>query len=196
MRLIMADSDYFHIGSKVSLTTCHNQELSGEVIAFDISSRVLALKIPAACGKHNLYDVRLINLQLVSNIQVTQEAPDTEPPQLTTLNMPRINSRLRQNCESKRKQLDHVGDNVSPEGQNLFYAIVKTINDVRWDHQTIVVMDEVSIEPPYRLEDCKGKGQMLDHVKKIVKKHLTDGETRKSASPSPGVLSSSPPSST
>ncbi|XP_050388616.1 protein LSM12 [Patella vulgata] len=195
MRLDMAAGDYFNIGSKVSLTTCHNTEVNGEVIAFDIASRVLALKVPAASGKHNLFDVRLINLQLVSNIQVTQEAPDVEPPQLTTLNMARINSRMRQTREQKRRQLEYVGENVSPEGQNLFYAIVKTINEVKWDQQTIVVMDEVSIEPPYRLEDCKGKGQMLDHVKKIVRKHLSDGECRKSASPTP-ALSSSPASLT
>ena len=46
------------------------------------------------------------------------------------------------------------------------------ISDVKWDRQNIIVMEEVTIRPPYGLEDCRGKegSKALDHVKKIVSK--------------------------
>ena len=46
------------------------------------------------------------------------------------------------------------------------------INDVRWNGKNIVVMDEVSIYPPYKEENVKGKtGYALEHVLKIVCGH-------------------------
>ena len=49
------------------------------------------------------------------------------------------------------------------------------ISDVKWDRQNIIVMEEVTIRPPYGLEDinpCRGKegSKALEHVKKIVSK--------------------------
>ncbi|XP_041365454.1 protein LSM12 homolog [Gigantopelta aegis] len=202
--LIMDDDAYltFSTGSTVSLVTCHKNELSGEVLAFDKATKVLAIKIPASSGKHNLYDVRLVNLQYVSDIKVISE-PEGQAPPLTSLNMTRIKSRVRQSLDEKRKQINYVGVGVPEEGQRLFWAIVKTINDVRWDGQKIIVMDEVTIQPPYKVENCISQsnesGRALDHVKKIVDKFLQDeakrGVDRGSISPSPAPSSPSPASS-
>ena len=58
----------------------------------------------------------------------------------------------------------------NPVGGLMFYF---RINDVKWDRQNIIVMEEVTIRPPYGLEDCRGKegSKALDHVKKIVSKN-------------------------
>ena len=45
MRINMAEGDYFSIGMKVCCTTCHGQKIQGEVMAFDISSKMLVLSI-------------------------------------------------------------------------------------------------------------------------------------------------------
>ena len=47
------------------------------------------------------------------------------------------------------------------------------INEVRWDGQNIIVMDQVTIHPPYSLDDCKSSSSTkalnaLSHVKKLV----------------------------
>ena len=44
------------------------------------------------------------------------------------------------------------------------------INEVRWDNENIIVMDQVTIVPPYGVENCRGKegSKALQHVKKIV----------------------------
>ncbi len=54
---------------------------------------------------------------------------------------------------------------------------VFSITDVWWDNQKIVVMDQVTIVPPYLVENCKGKdgSKALQHVKKIVSTHKALG---------------------
>lgn len=40
-----ASSDYFSIGSTVACKTCYNQEIEGEVLAFDPQTKMLILSI-------------------------------------------------------------------------------------------------------------------------------------------------------
>ena len=49
-------------------------------------------------------------------------------------------------------------------------SFVCSINDVRWDGENIVIMEEVTITPPYDVDSCRGPegSQALNHVKKIV----------------------------
>ena len=44
---------------------------------------------PSASGKPNTHDVRLVNLSLVSEVQVIQESNDPPPP-LTNLNIGKV----------------------------------------------------------------------------------------------------------
>ncbi len=63
------------------------------------------------------------------------------------------------------------GKDVSLEAQDIFDAIFKTIQHTRWADKSIIVLDEVRIDPPYTVESCKAKdsnSQALDLVKKIV----------------------------
>ncbi|KAL4222005.1 protein with role in RNA processing [Mactra antiquata] len=195
----MAENEYFSIGSIVACTTCYQQKIQGEVLAFDLGTKMLAIKSQPTSGKHNVHDVKLVNLAFVSEVKVLKEADrDSSPPPLSNLNAQKINARLRQNIEEKKRQVNYIGVGVSPEGQKVFNAIVKTISDVRWDRQNIVVMEEVTIRPPYGLEDCKGRegSKALEHVKKIVNKHLKDSESQRSSSDSRKSHSPSPAAST
>lgn len=46
------------------------------------------------------------------------------------------------------------------------------INEVTWQGKNIVVMNQVTITPPYRPENCKpvgkGDGDAVNHVRRIV----------------------------
>ncbi|XP_033761703.1 protein LSM12 homolog [Pecten maximus] len=197
MKIEMAqDGEYFSIGSIVSCTTCYNQKLQGEVLAFDEGTKMLAIKTSAASGKHNRHDIRMVNLTYVSDVKIIQES-DEPAPAMASLNLQKITTRLRENLEAKKQKVNYIGIGVSADGQKVFNSIVKTLNDSRWEGKNIVVMDEVSIRPPYNVEDCRGRdGQLLSHVKKIVRKHhvTEEGqktESRKSMSPSsPSPVSS------
>lgn len=46
MKINMAqDGEYFSIGSIVCCTTCYNQKIQGEVLAFDEGTKMLAISI-------------------------------------------------------------------------------------------------------------------------------------------------------
>jgi len=181
----MAEAEYFNIGMIVSCTTCHGHKIQGEVMAFDHVTKVLALK--SSSGKPNMHDVRFVNLSYVSDINVVKEAVD-QPHQLTNLNTQKLMTRMKQNIEEKERQANYIGVGVTPQAQSLFHGITKTINEVRWDGQNIVVLDQVTIFPPYGIDNCKGKegSKALQHVKKIVEKYHRDSEreTRESSTSS------------
>ena len=42
---IMAEIEYFSIGSIVACTTCYQQKIQGEVVAFDEGTKMLAISI-------------------------------------------------------------------------------------------------------------------------------------------------------
>ncbi|CAG2190649.1 LSM12 [Mytilus edulis] len=169
MKIMAQEGEYFNIGSIVSCTTCYNQKLQGEVLAFDVESKMLAIKSSAASGKHNVHDVRMVNLNYCSEVKVVKESDDP-PPALPNLSLQKLNNRLNAT-------------------QKVFNSIVKTLAESRWEGKNIIVMEEVTIRPPYGVDDCQGKqgSQVLNHVRKIIQKHVADEaqrDQRKSMSPS------------
>ncbi|PSN45086.1 Protein LSM12 [Blattella germanica] len=171
MRQKMAGAnEYFGIGSIVACRTCYNKEIEGEVLAFDPQTKMLILKCPASNGQQTLNDVHIINLSLVSDVQVKKEV-NTLPEQPQSLDLQRLNSRVRNQIEEKRRLVMALAEGVSPEGQKLFLAISKTIKEVCWQGSNIVVFDSVTISPPYKLDNVRGSTaecKALPHIRKVV----------------------------
>lgn len=71
----------FTPGQVVTCTTCFEQDLEGEVVAFDYERRVLVIKTPSA-QQPNHHDVHLVNTDCVSGIDIKKEAKNSiQPPQ-------------------------------------------------------------------------------------------------------------------
>ncbi|GBP95638.1 Protein LSM12 homolog A [Eumeta japonica] len=97
-----AVSDCFTIGSIVACKTCYNEDIEGEVLAFDPHTRMLILKCPSSSGDAKRNDVNIVNLSLVSEVQIKREVTTApEPPQ--SLNLHRLNTRVRNSIETKRR---------------------------------------------------------------------------------------------
>ncbi|VEN46823.1 unnamed protein product [Callosobruchus maculatus] len=171
-----AVSDFFSLGSVVWCRTCYNQEVEGEVLAFDPQTKILILKCTSSNGDPKLNDVHFVNLSLVSELQVKKEVTNVpETPQ--SLNLQRLNTRVRNQVDEKKRMLQAISANVSSEGQSLFIAIAKTISEVRWSNSEIVVWNqEVIISPPYQLENIQGNSNSKEYIyiKKVVEKHMKD----------------------
>lgn len=175
-----APGEYFNVGSHVSCLTCLGQRLQGEVVAFDYPSKMLTLKCAPSSGKPNLSDVVLVNLAYVSEVDIINDRAETPPP-LASLHFNKLANRARAEKEDKLSQAYAVSAGVSVEGQQLFQTIHKTIKECKWQEKNIIVMDDVIINPPYHMDNCKGKeGSALSHVRKIVEKHFRDMEGQKS----------------
>jgi len=48
------------------------------------------------------------------------------------------------------------------------HTFVSSISDVKWDKETIIVMNDVTIKPPYGVDNVEGKQSAIAHVRKIV----------------------------
>lgn len=160
------------------------REFQGEVIAVE-QKKVLMIKTNSSCGRNSLNGLHMVNISLPNcKIQVLSEKKDPLPD-LPSLNIARLNNRLGDQVEKKKKQVMAFKSGVSPVGQRLFLAIGKTIDEVVWNGENISVLKEVTIYPPYRPEDVKGNtdSQALKHVRKIVEKHIVDQQQQLQPSP-------------
>lgn len=187
-------SDWFGIGSTVACKTCYQKEIEGEVLAFDPQTKMLILQRPSSTGRTSLNDVHIVNLSLVSDVQVIKEVSSTpiEPPQ--SLNLHRISTRVRNQVEEKKRMVKAIQAGVSPDGQKLFIAIAKTIQEITWSGQNIVVLNTVTIVPPYKVDNIQGniESKPYLHIKKVVEKHLKDTAAASSSSADSPVKESQP----
>lgn len=114
-----------------------------------------------------------MNLSLVSDVKVIQEVNSVNAEPQQSLNLQRLNNRIRNQIEEKKRMVMALQAGVSPEGQKLFVAIHKTIKDVSWDGVDIVVLNTVKIRPPYKVDNvhdfkaCADSKALL-HIKKVV----------------------------
>jgi len=181
-------TEYFQVGSVVSCTTCFDQRLQGEVMAFDRQTKMLSIKNPSS-AKPGTYDINLINMNMVKAVKVVKEATESPPP-LANLNYAKLMTRASMALNEKHRAVMAVGVGVSPQAQRLFNTISKTIDEIKWggkDGKEISIMSQVTISPPYLSADVRGKeGQALNHVRKIVDKFHKDEEKRESGSADAG----------
>ena len=165
-------SDCFTIGSIVATRTCYNENIQGEVLAFDPQTKMLILKCPSSSGNPKRHDVNIVNLSLVSDVQIKKEVT-TVPEQPQTLNLHRLNTRVRNSIENKRRLVSALSACLDPEGQRLFLAIARVIDDVSWAGQNIRVYNEVIITPPYKVDNVIGEkdSKPYNYIKKFVERH-------------------------
>ncbi|CAG8701803.1 7858_t:CDS:2, partial [Acaulospora morrowiae] len=81
----------------------------------------------------------------------------------------RLQSRELQSVKETQSALARIGVGVTQEAQDIFDALSKTL-PCRWSKDSIVVLDEVIIGPPYDIENCKansGASGSLARVKKV-----------------------------
>ncbi|XP_077284245.1 LSM12 homolog a [Arctopsyche grandis] len=176
-------ADCFTIGSVVACRTCYDQDIEGEVLAFDAHTKMLILKCPSSSGDARLNDVNIVNLALVSDVQIKREVSVT-PDAPQSLDLHRLDTRVKKQIEDKRRLVSALSC-VDPEGQQLFLAISKTITDVTWSGQNIQVFNHVHITPPYKVENIRGDpdSKQFVYIKKVVERHFKECAGGPSQSP-------------
>ncbi|WPT14268.1 Protein LSM12 [Picochlorum sp. SENEW3] len=82
-------------------------------------------------------------------------------------------TKLRESKAVRNAQIeaDKIGEGVSEEAQCIFNALSKTL-PCRWRGKNIIVLEEVEIAEPYRVEDCKslhaGDSTVQVRVQKVL----------------------------
>eukprot|EP00571_Detonula_confervacea_P015053 CAMPEP_0172309312 /NCGR_PEP_ID=MMETSP1058-20130122/9641_1 /TAXON_ID=83371 /ORGANISM="Detonula confervacea, Strain CCMP 353" /LENGTH=212 /DNA_ID=CAMNT_0013021909 /DNA_START=145 /DNA_END=783 /DNA_ORIENTATION=- len=82
------------------------------------------------------------------------------------------------------ESFSHINQKASPEGQKIFDKLLKACNEVVWKGESILVLKEIRVDPPYTADNCSliinngaNSGGLDEHslerVKKIVKSAAT-----------------------
>ncbi|BFF97519.1 protein Hezron [Drosophila madeirensis] len=169
----------FTVGSTVRCKICFDEEILGEVVAFDAGTKMLLIKVP---NKRGLCDMNIVNLnfcldvEIVKEVELSESIPKPAPPDL-----PKLEKRLHDTIEQRAKHLLNFKPKVSPMGQALYRQVAFYLGDsqVSWLEQeqkiSIMVMEQVIIEPPYGVANVNGPQEatkLKRYVQWIVQKFL------------------------
>lgn len=176
------DSYAFEPGQQVQCKTRFEDIYKGEVVAFDLNTKILILKSPtsAPSGGSN-HDLNFLQLDSVSNVEILKEPPKDAATDLPSIDMKYVKDRMELSLAERMEFIKAVGDGVSQEGLSLFTFLTKLYDrsSLGWDKQTkvdIVVDKSVIIKPPYSGDDCKAinsNQSALDRVSAQVRKFWT-----------------------
>jgi len=138
-------------------------------MGYDEQTQAVVIKSPSK--SKSVCDVSIINLKCVSSDGGFKliEKSKGDPP-LPELDKEKTDQRLRTAKE-------RIGIGVSPEGQQLFDFIRKTISECYWNGQNIEVLNEVEIKPPYEPTNCTGEERSVTYLKSIIKKFYDENKT-------------------
>ncbi|KNC87703.1 hypothetical protein SARC_00209 [Sphaeroforma arctica JP610] len=109
----------------------------------------------------------MINSRCIKGISILggEAISNLEP---TPLNMDRVKQRYAKAVNKAKEEAAKINKNVSQEDQSIFNAISKTL-PCAWDDRNIIVLDTITITPPYTPDDCSGDNiYMLQRVQKVI----------------------------
>lgn len=100
----------------------------------------------------SLTSFTILSLPTPNNASTDDTRPNLPPP--TALDMSSLNQRLILTITRLKTQDAKRGRGVTREAQDIFDGISRTYQ-ARWMGTAMVVNDNVVIEPPYHIEDCR-----------------------------------------
>ncbi|KAF9398217.1 hypothetical protein BGX21_008047, partial [Mortierella sp. AD011] len=109
------------------------------------------------------------NAGVNNSISTTSNVFSTALPVVGYVQLDKIQQREQQAVREVQAAAARIGVGVTSIAQDIFDALSKTL-PCRWAKDSIVVMDEVIISPPYEPENCKANpssSNSLARVKKV-----------------------------
>lgn len=173
------DSYAFEPGQQIQCKTRFDDIYRGEVVAFDLSSKILILKSPSTSGIATSNDLHFLILDSVADVQILEEPKgDCSNDHLPNIETKQIKQKQTAALAERYSLVQAVGNGVSQEGLQLYTMLCKTYDrvNITWkDNVKIVVLNSVVIEPPYEEANCQplssktGK-EAVSYVKSNVEK--------------------------
>ncbi|XP_047321937.1 protein LSM12 homolog [Impatiens glandulifera] len=164
-----SNGEEFAVGCILSIKTTLGDEFEGQVIAFDRPSNILVLqegiKVAAAGPKRN---IRLLKANYIKDFSYLGQGEDPLDATKCYFDLNALQAREQSAVRQAEIDSERIGVGVTPQAQNLFDALFKTL-PVRWDKTVIVVMNEVRVSSPYLPESVSGgTAAANDRVRKVL----------------------------
>ncbi|XP_027347187.1 protein LSM12 homolog [Abrus precatorius] len=154
------------VGCLLSIRTTLGDEFEGQVITFDRPSNILVLQEGSKSGPRR--NIRLLKANYIKDFTLLGQAEDPLDPNNCYLDLTALQAREDVAIRQAEADAERIGVGVTPEAQNIFNALSKTL-PVRWDKTVIVVMNEVRVSSPYHPESVVGGTPAAnERVKKVL----------------------------
>lgn len=165
------------VNIRVSITTILEQVISGYIISWSPTHDVLVLN--TWFDKKTLNNnIRFINTAFIKSIEVSNRKNtfNNHRPQLQVANIDikRLEKDINHSIEEFRKDRLIHNPKSNDVGAKVFEKLldVYNIDSVKWDESDIVLLDEVKIAKPYKLQNItklNDKTKATIQVEKILK---------------------------
>lgn len=186
--------EMYPVNSILELTLSPNNEVvNGLVYCTDDISNMIVLKksLPHTTLTS---EIRMVNASSVANKKVIMavapsqkninssektEINNNEVAEELMLPLPNVSrktveERERRAIKLAMESMAHVNQKATAEGQAVFDRLLKACNEVVWRGESILVLNQIRVDPPYGSNDCTllqtgglNEGS-LERVKKIV----------------------------
>ncbi|KAG9508669.1 Protein LSM12-like A, partial [Fragariocoptes setiger] len=171
------------IGQMLQCTTQFGEVYNGELIAIDLSKRLVTLKCPSSKSEMTRHDIHYLLINSLADLTITRQDPaEILSPSIIT---EKIEERKKTAKEERSKFAELLRLGVSVDGLRLYASLSKTYcgkDDLRWKDHSIVVVNDVEIKPPYKESNCallKESTCNVGYVQTLVKKFWDDQEKEK-----------------
>jgi len=116
---------------------------------------------------------RLISKNSIKNISIIIPEQNLNYIILPDCDIQKSEKREVEAVNKALKSANKIGHNITRVAQEIFNAIQKIYEKTEWRDQSIVVMNDVIISPPYEINDCKlinerGNSRLLKICKQTV----------------------------
>ncbi|EPB82099.1 hypothetical protein HMPREF1544_11181 [Mucor circinelloides 1006PhL] len=168
------------VGRAIKIKTASNEEVEGLVYTYDRTTNCIVIDYSNSTSNANTtaqtgrnLSFRIIKISHIKEIVSLGEGISSNRKDYLPINQVQVDhlkSRESEALKGFQSQVSKIGVGVTKEGQDIFNALSKTL-PCRWSKDTIVVMDEILIAPPYGVENCKANATssaLLARVKKVV----------------------------
>ncbi|KAJ2848234.1 hypothetical protein J3B02_003992 [Coemansia erecta] len=202
-RAVPAQSLSSLINAQVRVTLVNNATIEGSVFTYDVYSGVIALvsdssvsngangptdqqqqqqqqssnnspSVGGGIAKQQIARIHLVKAANIKDLQVTAKSGTLMLPEVHPVATATIEARKKSSLMQEQERASRIGIGVTDVAQSIFEALSRTL-PCRWDQSKIVVLDEVIIESPYSVDNCREISQApvtLQRVKKVLQGEL------------------------
>ncbi|KAI9348368.1 anticodon-binding domain-containing protein [Pilaira anomala] len=157
-----------YIGKLIKVKTASNEEVEGLIYTFDKITNCLVIDCSGSRKKGSFRIIKISHLKEIVSIGGSEVKKDQF--KVGPVSVEQLKVREADALKGFGNEVSKLGVGVTKEGQDIFNALSKTL-PCRWSKDTIVVMDEVLITPPYSAENCRANSSSaasLARVKKVL----------------------------
>ncbi|KAG4303397.1 hypothetical protein PCANB_000410 [Pneumocystis canis] len=160
------------IGLRVKIRTLLDETQMGQIYAYDSITNTLMLQKESktSVSYPMMWDFIILKISSLKDIQVIKQAKNTSKNNHSSIikdfnflnrskscirpvSLSVLPAREQASRKEHQAAIARIGIGVTQEAQNLFDSLSKTL-PCRWEKQSIIVLDEIYIDPPYTVEAC------------------------------------------